>query len=185
MTPVWPGRLTAPDYIDLAQRTAPRGGVWRLVTGERLRKFWAAVAESLALDDGRIHDMIEVEGDPRTATETIAAWEEMCGIVPDSTIAIADRRASVYAHILAVGGGTADYFETLILDAYGITVIITTLAAVTPCMAPCYPLYPTGAAYSWLVTGPAATGATMRASIQALIYLYQPLHTRPYFSWTA
>lgn len=186
-TRIWPPvydpaapEKTVADYADLLRRLSPKGWVWG--TGGRWEQLLTALAAEYARIHGRVVDA-DAETDPRTATETIAAWERMLGIDAPAA-ALADRRLACYARMIATGGQSEAYFIVL---AAGLGVTITILAPLSEGWNPgsvCgYPLYAGTARYIWIVTAPAATGADIRTAMEALFNDYKPAHTSVYFSY--
>jgi uncharacterized protein YmfQ (DUF2313 family) len=119
------GRSTWLDYTGLLHRLLPRGWLW---VRDGLTKFGAlldALGDELARVHNRALDMIE-ECDPQTATETLDAWERICGLpIPVGTAPVtdADRRTAIVAHLRTRGGCSPDYFEGVAAE-HGITVTV-------------------------------------------------------------
>jgi uncharacterized protein YmfQ (DUF2313 family) len=110
--------LTAAAYVRSLKQLLPRGAVWLLETGSVISNALAGAADELVRVDDRGDDLIE-ESDPRTATETIAEWEEMLGL-PDEFVTaisadIAIRRTAVAQKYASRGGQDNAFFVQLAL----------------------------------------------------------------------
>lgn len=102
---------SASDYRGLLHRHAPPGVVWALESSRTLRGVLGALADGLARLHQRILDAHE-ETDPRTADETIDAWERAYGI-DNSGLSLADRQAALTSVVAARGGQSPSYYEKL------------------------------------------------------------------------
>lgn len=118
--------LSVEAYARQLKQLLPRGAVWLLEAGSGISNLLLACAEELVRIDGRGEDLID-ESDPRTATETIAEWEEMLGLpdeqVPEISAVLAERRLAVTQKLVARGGQSNSFFVTLALACgYVVTV---------------------------------------------------------------
>lgn len=173
---------TINEYKELLLRLSPPGVAFG--PDGRYEDFLYACAIDIARHHNRCVDA-ELESDPRTADETIEAWEYMLGIT-SPMVTLEDRQAEVYARYIATGGQSVAYF-TEIAAALGVTITITEPLALgwSPADPPCAPLYSWTARYIWIVDGPAATFPSTRAALVALFEELKPEHTRVLFTWNA
>lgn len=181
-------RLYAGDeeYRDLLRRLTPRGPYWERILGDT----WVALLWGLAGVFAHLHARVNqllTEADPRTADETLAAWEEMAGL-PDpaagSPGTVEQRRLALHAHITAQGGQSASYFEGVAANL-GIDVEVTSV--------PYRPfrvnvnragdrLYDGAWCFVWRVT---VGGAGPNARLEALFERLKPAHTLIEFVYAA
>lgn len=112
-------------------RLLPPGRVWNFEVGGSLRKVLLAIGDELARVRARGVDLIN-ESDPRTASETLADWEEMLALPDDLVTAIpgttAGRRVAIAAKYAARGGQSYSFFSTL-CSACGYPLVSITLYA--------------------------------------------------------
>lgn len=125
--PSFPGPFPAPGSSDEAvipysrqlADLLPPGVVWDLEADSEIRKVLLACADEYERVRERGWALIE-ETDPRTATETIAEWEEALGL-PDERVTaipstIAERRVAVTQKYTGRGGQNYEFFENLCND---------------------------------------------------------------------
>jgi len=121
-------------YARQLKQLLPQGAAWLLESGSVVSRTMLALAEELARVDARGSDLVE-ESDPRTATETLDAWERMLGLPDEAILTIpatdAERRLAVTQKLLTLGGQSAAFYIALadvcgyvvtIDDTYGLTV---------------------------------------------------------------
>lgn len=114
------------DAQEEARALAPRGEAW----SEDDRSTWVRLLAGLstwrARSDVRASELLE-ESDPRTASETLADWEEALGL-PDECLpepgSVSERRALVISRAVGIGGGSRRFFVQL-AAAIGAPVTIT------------------------------------------------------------
>lgn len=122
-----------PEVTAALIQLLPPGGVWDASPGAVLYATLQAVADELERVRLRGLDLIE-ESDPRTATETIDAWERMVGLpdaqVPELPATLEARRVAVTAKLVATGGQSLAYWTALV-EAAGYTLVRIELASMT------------------------------------------------------
>lgn len=110
------GRVAEGDYVEVAVSLLPPGPAWPRFLETGLRKVLGAFCREPERIHNRGLDLVE-ESDPRTATETIAAWEREYGLpekcLHDPPSTIEGRRAAVHAKAISQGGQTAAYFISI------------------------------------------------------------------------
>lgn len=105
------------EYRDRIISILPRGPIWAAAVGSQLYKMCWALAGEAMLVHNRIMDLLD-EADPRTADETLDAWERNLDL-PDPCLASgyptsdAGRQQQITAAQTAVGGQTPQYFIDL------------------------------------------------------------------------
>lgn len=177
-------------YARQLKQLLPRGIVWNLEAGSRVSQVMLALAEELARVDARGADLVE-ESDPRTASETLDAWESMLGL-PDDVIltipaTVAERRLAVTQKLLRVGGQTPAFYIALaaasgyavtIDDSYGLTVARAGRARAGD------PVRGVAWAHAWMVTvSPPAGAALTTTELEAIIRRAAPSHTAVLFTY--
>jgi len=170
-----PGARTADDYLAALRQLSPPGIAFGDEEG-RWDDLLEALAQELGRADASAANMI-AEMDPRTADETIAAWEYMLGLEAGS-LSLALRREQAHAALIATGGQSPAYFVEL-AAALGMTITITSPVSVgwSPSSPPCAPLYSVYARFVWLVTGPVGASAGRRQMMEDLFNRLKPAHT--------
>jgi len=117
---------TDADYRDVLLRLLPDGAAWDKGEGSGLYQAAYAFGGVLSRVHNRILDAIQTEGDPRTADETLEAWEESWGLPdPCATAPTTDaaRRAALHARVVDTGGLTInDIVEVAAALGYVVTV---------------------------------------------------------------
>lgn len=108
--------MNAAAYTRMLKQLLPPGAVWNLESDSSITKFMQAIADELVRIDGRAEDLV-AEWDPRTATETIAEWEEFVGL-PDERVTeistdLEERRLAVAQKVVSQHGQNNEFFETL------------------------------------------------------------------------
>lgn len=191
---------TAEQYADLLARLLPPGPIWRVLAGAELEGLTLAIGDELARVHARLLALLD-EADPRTATETIAAWERVLGL-PDPALGqlatIEERRALVRARWTAHGGQSAAYYIG-VAAALGVTVTIRhrlrPMAAGDGAGAECWA---EAWRFGWIVSAPNGPIQAFRAGglagyrvndarlrvLELLIRRFAPAHTYPVFAYS-
>lgn len=161
------GEVSAETYENKAVEMCPPGPAWPRTVGSSLRKVLGAWSEEWA----RIHNRVVVavaERDPRTATETLVDWERDFGLpeacqngAPTTT---GERRAAIYAKMLATGGSAPNYFKAVALAAGFAIEIEEPTAFVADGSGVDTPLYDDEWQYAWIVTGSTAELTVLRTA---------------------
>jgi uncharacterized protein YmfQ (DUF2313 family) len=150
--------MDASAYARQLQQLLPRGAAWWLEPGTTLSNLLQGLAEELARIDGRAATLIE-EWDPRTTAELLDDWERVYGL-PDPCVgsnpSTAQRRASLVAKVMGLGGQTPAYFVA-IAAALGFSITITELSPHDVDDDVDAPLYGDEWAYAWQVNAPLST----------------------------
>jgi len=177
--------MTATEYADRLIGLLPpsiRGLYSR--AHATLSDFVDALGAEWARLDARTDDALN-EMFPGAATETIATWETMLGIVPASAATLAERQAAVAAKWRARGGCAPAYIKG-VAEAFGY--VVGDVDVIEP--ASDEPAFRAGVgrcgdaigggyahAHSFVVVYPLPVNATL----EALITEIAPAHTWPYF----
>lgn len=109
-------RASANDYLNILQQLLPTGAAWPREADATLTKALAAWAEEFARAHNRAVDLIDIEADPRLATELLPEWETMVGTdpcsqyVPDTLPA---RREAVVSKLTARGGQSRAFYREM------------------------------------------------------------------------
>ena len=105
-------RATAADYSRMLHDLRPPGPAW-----PSQDDLLDAMGVEMARAHNRALDLVE-EADPRTASETLSAWETQAGLPDACSVGIAttlqERRAAVAARLTATGGQSVAYFAGMI-----------------------------------------------------------------------
>ena len=167
---------SAADYQDLLLRLAPpssAGLAFPRDPGTSWGLFCLAVGDELARIHQRVLDLIE-EADPRTTTEMLAAWERNAGLSAVG-LSVAQRRARLWARLIARGGQTPAYFIALGVP-FGKTITITEIATAdlfrVDVSAVEDALHEETARFWWTVDG-----SDLDAGLVALFEQLKPAHT--------
>ncbi len=197
--PPTPAPADAEQYAELLGRLLPPGPIWTLPSTQL-----ADVLLGLGAELARIHNAglgLLDEADPRTATQTIGAWEATVGL-PDPLYGtpsnLDERRALAHARLIAKGGQSAAYFVR-VAAALGVTITIEhrfkVLRAGFRTGARCYnaPWI-----FAWIVNAPILVGGVLRAgfragdrvqsvrqpALEALLWRLSPAHTTIVFRYS-
>jgi uncharacterized protein YmfQ (DUF2313 family) len=167
-------RLLPPSVVGLYRRG------WAV-----LDALLSALGAELARVDQRGLDILD-EYYPSTASETIARWETMLGLVADPGDTLAERQARCAAKFRSFGGSSPAYLVG-VCEAFGYAPGTVTLTE----PASGYPAFRTGLGrcgdpigggyaqpHSFLIEYPAPTNA----ALEALISEIKPAHTWVYFA---
>lgn len=150
--------MDAHAYARQLQQLLPRGAVWWLESSTTLSKFLLGLSDELARVDGRGVTLID-EWDPRTTFELLGDWERVYGL-PDPCVgtdpSIVQRRASLVAKVIGIGGQTPAYFIA-VAAALGFSITITEFSPHTVDDDVEAPIVGDDWAYAWLVTAPLNT----------------------------
>lgn len=108
------------NYADQLIQLLPPGRLWAVEPGTEIRLTMQALGDELERVRLRGVDLVN-ESDPRTATETIAEWEQAVGI-PDEQIPViagtlAGRRTAVVTKLAARGGQRIPDFQAVFTAA--------------------------------------------------------------------
>lgn len=120
------GRASDYDYLALAKRLMPPGALREamLRPGRILHALWLGAGAEFARMHNRLHDAL-TEIDPRTASETLGAWEQMAGL-PDAQFPLTSdaeaRRAAILAKFSATRGTSMGVMRA-IAEALGAFVV--------------------------------------------------------------
>lgn len=195
-----PAPASAEDYRELLERLLPPGPIWAQAEGRELAGLLLAAGDELARIHGRFLALLE-EADPRSAVETLEAWERVLGL-PDPALGqlptVAERQALAHARWTARGGQSAAYFLEL-AQALGLAV------SIRPRCQPFRvgrssagaPLHSLAWAHGWRVDAPNGPAAAFRAGsrvgyrlddrrqpvLEALFWRYTPAHAVPVFRY--
>lgn len=168
----------------------PSGKLWNLEPGSVLSKLLLGTSEELARVDARGADLVE-ESDPRTATETLDAWERMLGL-PDGDVLVvpgttAARRQAVVSKLLKTGGQSRAYYIQLaaacgytvtIYDTYGLELFRVNRQRMGD------RLLGAAWAHTWKVTvQPPAGSALTHAELERILRRVAPAHTVVIFEY--
>lgn len=193
--------MSATAYARQLKALLPPGAAWNLEPTSVLSLLFAGLSEELARLDARGGTLIH-ESDPRTALETLEAWERMLDLPDDCVVAeqsIDARRASIVAQLIALGGQTPAYYIA-VAAALGVDVTITEFSeydVADDCEeAVCDDAW----AYAWQVnaamTGPSGGEMTVEDAVDELIswwatnalectlYRLKPAHTTLLFAYS-
>jgi uncharacterized protein YmfQ (DUF2313 family) len=176
----WAGVAT--QYVAGLIALAGRGRAWMPQPSSRTALFWLGVSRELV----RAHDWfvaLVAEFDPRTATDTLDAWERSLGL-PESGEVIAatnaERRLDITAKLLARAVVTKAQWVAF-AEAAGYTNVTITSghAAQFTCNSRCNALVtgPYYCAAAWTLT---MTGS-QNTAFEALANKIKPAHTRLIF----
>ena len=187
-----PGSATA--YVEALFALLPPGRFWRRGDlSTRLARTFRGLAEEAVRIHDRGLDLIE-ELDPRTATDTIDAWERLLGL-PDPCVSealqpstLGERQDAAFAKWTSRGGQSAAYFEDLAI-ALGVGPPVNIVEG------PYLPfrvaigrmgdrLNPHGSQFIWILQAPAATPLDKRAQLECLVDRYKPAHTLALYEYT-
>lgn len=117
--------LTQAAYLAQAKALHPRGLAHVIAVGSTREKLWEAIAKVYGDVDARAGD-VDLEIDPRTASELLADWERVFGLPgPCAPLAksVNGRRGALWAKITAQGGQTPAYLVEVALAAgYVVTI---------------------------------------------------------------
>jgi len=185
MTVQQPAR-TADDYLDLLRRLSPPGLAFGDTEG-RWDDLLEAIAQELGLIDASVSDTaggvpsgLVSETDPRTATETLPAWEYMLGLTAGS-LSTAQRQDQAYSAMIATGGQSPGYFIAIAAPIMTITIDEPLAVGWNPCSPPCAPMYGVGARFTWVVHGGIGASTARKSMLESLINKYKPAHTLVFF----
>ena len=110
-------RRSGSDYTKAFLSLLPQGLAWPRNVDAVLYKFVDGLAQVMGYVDGRAADLLEIESDPRKATETLEDWErnfglpDLCLPIPPSTPQ--DRRTALVARMIMLGAQDRDFFTAL------------------------------------------------------------------------
>jgi uncharacterized protein YmfQ (DUF2313 family) len=177
----------------------PPGKLWNFEAGSALHRLAVAIGDEFARVQARGANLVE-ESDPRTASETLADWEEMLALPDELVTAIpattAGRRVAIAAKYAARGGQSLAFFTTL-CAACGYPLISITRYANE--VLRCGPttlaagfvfrvndrVYGAAYAYSMLITvSPATLGALTHAEFEAVVRARVHSHIEVMFTYT-
>jgi uncharacterized protein YmfQ (DUF2313 family) len=103
-------------YVRQLKALLPPGVLYNVEPDSTLSKLFEGIADELTRINARGVDLIN-ESDPRTATETLAEWEEVVGLPDELVTAIpattAERRVAITQKYISRGGQNYGFFETL------------------------------------------------------------------------
>ena len=181
--PVAPTAYSADAYARQLRHLLPRGRLWEAPTGSLLDALLHAIGDELARVDSRGVDLLE-EADPRTATETLDAWERVLAIPRQATDA--ERRLAVTTALVQQGGQTPAYYTALaaaagyavtITPSFGALVLRAGFRAGDRCFG-------TEWAHTWEVRVSPPTGAALsHGELEAAIRATAPAHTVVLFTY--
>lgn len=177
--------MDAAAHASQLKQLLPRGALWKLEPGSILEKLLLGIAEELARIDARAVVLPE-EWDPRTATETLDAWERALGIPDAETpvgLTLAERRANVTRKYVSRGGQTAAYYVAL-AAWLGYTVAVVETAANT-WRIDVSPPYVATTTYFRVGTSRVGDRLYVRGSavFEAVMLKWKPAHTSLSFSY--
>lgn len=117
---------TPADYLRTLQKLLPPGKISR-APDANVTKLLSAAAEIFAEVDAAAEGLYD-EADPRTTTQLLSDWEEMCAL-PDPAVggaeqSIVERRAWLLMRLTSIGGQSRAYFIDLAAQL-GVAITIT------------------------------------------------------------
>jgi len=174
---------TGADYQNLLRRLLPPGLFFRRLGG-KFNDALLGLGDELARVHNRANDLCD-EADPRTADETLAAWERLlnlpspCNPYPPATDA--DRRLVIHARLTATGGVNEAYFIELAENIGATAVTITYPYKPFRCgVSRCgEALGPVGANFVWQLN--CTLAAALRPYLECLMAATKPAHTQVQF----
>lgn len=174
-------------YADLLLRLCPPSirGLWSRMHAT-LAAFTRALGSELARIEARADRALE-EAFPDTASETIAAWERVLSITPESGATVTERAAACGARFAARGGPQTPAFIRAVCESFGYAAADVDVIepasgedAFRAGVSRCGDSIGGGGAHphSFLVTYP----LPVNPALEALVAAIAPSHTWPYFS---
>lgn len=186
-------------YARQLKQLLPSGLAWNVEPTSRVSKLLLGVAEELARVDTRARNLVD-EWDPRTTLELLADWERVFGL-PDPCLGVApsipQRRASLFAKIVGIGGQTPAYYIE-VAAALGYTVTLTEYDPYDVEDDVEASILGDGWAYAWQINAPLETVGEMtvddtadeilawwgNAALECVMLALKPAHTHLFFSYT-
>ncbi|CAL4866741.1 hypothetical protein MMA231_00985 [Asticcacaulis sp. MM231] len=183
--------MNALEYLDQAVKLLPQGKVWQVTPDTIMGKLLLAFSDGMARVDARMMALLE-EADPRTAADTIAAWETLVGL-PDACTGeltdLDDRRAAVWQKYTDRGGQSPEHFKA-VASGLGYDVDIIQYE-VFSCESRCGDFVrDSGWAFAWTVVvkpvdeDTPELGATI-PGLECIISRSAPSHTATFFDYPA
>lgn len=117
---------TASDYLRLLQQLLPPGRAITRAPDANITLLLGAFAQIIADVDACTAGLAD-EADPRTTTQLLSDWEDMCGL-PDIAVgnarqSVVERRAWLIMRLTSIGGQSKAYFIGLAAQL-GVTITI-------------------------------------------------------------
>lgn len=169
----------ASKYLKTLQRLFPRGRAWPTHEKATMTKILDALSCELQRLEDRSQALLNVEGFPDTAVETIEDWERVVGlpgVCEDLSEDISDRQAAVVAR-LSFRGGSSIAFFTELAATLGFPETAFAIEEFRPFKATSMctdGLYQGDWIFVWRVTRP---DIDQTALLDCLFQLYKPAHT--------
>jgi len=120
-------RRTGDDYADAFARLFPTGPAWPQDEQTVFQRLIRALAQIFGYVDERAGVLLQVEGDPRRAYETLAEWERAFSL-PDpcvpSPLTLPERRQALVNKMTSEGGQSRAFFIA-VAAALGYQITIT------------------------------------------------------------
>lgn len=183
------GRFESEAYARQLLALLPRGAAWTAEAGGALQRTLLAVADALARVDARGSALL-LEADPRTAVETIGAWERVFGL-PDECLGstpdeLEDRQASVAQRMIMRGGQSRSYFIGLAssLGFAGATVSELHGDVMRVGFRAGDRCYGGGSSHTWQMNLPASGPLDRRSELECIIRRAAPAHSTVKFSYS-
>jgi uncharacterized protein YmfQ (DUF2313 family) len=194
-TPAPPLRHSADNYAQAFAALLPRGVAWPRDPDTVLMLLVAALAQVWGYVDGRAADLLEIEGDPRTADTMLEDWERNSGL-PDPCMGgtvtdLTKRRALLSLRMLAphrgnygdINGQSRAWFKEIgTLLGYSITIEERkpVVCGISNCGDWQWQIGSPGVRAWWTVH--TRTGA-QALDLECLIRRYKPGHSHADFSY--